>query len=162
MTFESILADIQRVCPSKWSSLIEARPLQDGLSCSFYFFNQLGFKFVLRKKVDPFFEIDPDDVVNPSAITPFYSTTPTGTLRLNMGLSFDYNAFLDAVKNICENRRETATVEKFGCCSSFVECSDALRCLHESEMEYLGCYYVKNLESGKIFYGKNKNIPVAT
>jgi hypothetical protein len=46
-------------------------------------------------------------------------------------------------------------MDLFGCCSSYKECSDNNKCLHISEDEYKGCSYRKNLESGKIFYGKN-------
>lgn len=46
----------------------------------------------------------------------------------------------------------------FGCCSKFIECSDAKRCVHENKIYSMGCKYRANLESGKIFYGKNKNI----
>lgn len=48
-----------------------------------------------------------------------------------------------------------APAEAFGCCSRFRQCSDAGRCLI-SEQEYsAGCSYRKNLESGRVFYGKN-------
>ena len=47
--------------------------------------------------------------------------------------------------------------EPFGCCNSFLQCSDAGHCLFEDDRFYNGCYYRKNLESGKIFYGKNAN-----
>lgn len=48
--------------------------------------------------------------------------------------------------------------ETFACCNSFVQCSDARECLHAKDRNYNGCYYRKNLEAGRIFYGKNRNI----
>lgn len=46
--------------------------------------------------------------------------------------------------------------ESFGCCSLYIECSDAKQCLRDvNNSEYTGCYYRKNLEAGRIFYGKN-------
>ena len=48
--------------------------------------------------------------------------------------------------------------EEFGCCNDFVKCSDAKACLHPHERFYNGCIYRKNLEEGRIFYGKNRNI----
>lgn len=53
--------------------------------------------------------------------------------------------------------RNTVT-ETFACCNSFLQCSDAMKCLHEKDRTYNGCYYRKNLEAGRIFYGKNRNI----
>ena len=53
--------------------------------------------------------------------------------------------------------RNTVT-ETFACCNSFLQCSDAKECLHAKDRNYNGCYYRKNLEAGRIFYGKNRNI----
>lgn len=48
--------------------------------------------------------------------------------------------------------------ESFGCCHRYVECSDALKCLHPDFLTSLACSYKKNLDKGRVFYGKNKNI----
>lgn len=53
---------------------------------------------------------------------------------------------------------EYEPADHFGCCSQYVECSDANRCLHKDFIRSKSCYYKKNLESGRIFYGKNANI----
>ncbi len=45
----------------------------------------------------------------------------------------------------------------FGCCDLCVKCSDAKKCVHPDYFHSLGCYYRRNLEAGRIFYGKNKN-----
>lgn len=47
--------------------------------------------------------------------------------------------------------------DTFACCSHFVECSDARHCLFPRDRFYNGCHYRKNLEVGRIFYGKNRN-----
>ena len=46
----------------------------------------------------------------------------------------------------------------YGCCFRFTECSDAKKCTHPDRIFAIGCMYRKNLEAGRIFYGKNKNI----
>ena len=46
----------------------------------------------------------------------------------------------------------------FGCCSRYIECSDALKCTNPNKRLAKGCQYKTNLENGRIFYGKNKNI----
>lgn len=48
--------------------------------------------------------------------------------------------------------------KSFGCCNLFVDCSDAKKCVHENKLYATACMYRRNLEAGKIFYGKNKNI----
>ena len=46
----------------------------------------------------------------------------------------------------------------FGCCDKFIECSDALKCVHENKLYSTACNYRHRLENGQIFYGKNRNI----
>lgn len=46
----------------------------------------------------------------------------------------------------------------FSCCSRYEACSDAKHCIHPDTVHSKSCIYRKNLENGKIFYGKNKNI----
>lgn len=48
--------------------------------------------------------------------------------------------------------------EPFGCCHNFILCSDALKCIHPDPIFSSGCMYRENLEQGKVFYGKNRNI----
>lgn len=55
----------------------------------------------------------------------------------------------------CFNRQN---VGAFGCCNDHVRCSDAGRCLHAEDKFYLGCMYRRNLEAGRIFYGRNRNV----
>ena len=50
------------------------------------------------------------------------------------------------------------TAESFGCCSKYLECSDNLKCVNNNIRLRLSCIYKNNLENGRIFYGKNKNI----
>lgn len=74
-----------------------------------------------------------------------------------------------------KDSRSGSAQEMIGCCSRFRECSDAGECLikdeeHCKKLPFLreenwprmielsaNCAYRKNLESGKIFYGKNQN-----
>lgn len=49
------------------------------------------------------------------------------------------------------------TEEQFGCCSKYVECSNALQCINNDIRSRLACLYKRNLDKNKIFYGKNKN-----
>ncbi len=53
--------------------------------------------------------------------------------------------------------RNTIT-ETFACCNDYERCSDAGKCLKTEDRFYNGCLYRKNLEAGRIFYGKNKTI----
>lgn len=48
----------------------------------------------------------------------------------------------------------------FGCCSQFIKCSDKGKCVHTNKLYSKGCKYRSNLDAGRIFYGKNKNINI--
>lgn len=41
-----------------------------------------------------------------------------------------------------------------------MECSDNMGCIVPNDKDYSGCGYRKNLEDGRIFYGKNKGIHI--
>ena len=56
------------------------------------------------------------------------------------------------------DNKDTSKAAPFGCCSRFVECSDKKECIHENKLYACACYYKHNLDNGKIFYGKNKNV----
>ena len=55
-------------------------------------------------------------------------------------------------------RNYHSKTKSFGCCSRFIECSDAKRCVHVNKLYATSCAYRRNLEAGNIFYGKNKNV----
>ncbi len=43
----------------------------------------------------------------------------------------------------------------YGCCHLYEECSNAKRCVSKDKMYATGCMYKRNLDAGRIFYGKN-------
>lgn len=57
--------------------------------------------------------------------------------------------------NLQSYRSKTKT---FACCSRFNECSDAKECVHDNKLYSTVCQYRANLEAGRIFYGKNRNV----
>jgi hypothetical protein len=65
---------------------------------------------------------------------------------------------LDNIKSVFERCYLNESVERFGCCSRYEECSDEQKCIHPDIRFAEGCYYKINLENGRIFYGKNCNI----
>ncbi len=46
----------------------------------------------------------------------------------------------------------------FGCCDRYIACSDAKKCIHPNRLYSTACAYRRNLENGRIFYGKNCNV----
>lgn len=81
--------------------------------------------------------------------------------------SFNHVFFAQNDDNIYDYIRENivyclkkyrSNARSFGCCDQFIECSDAKKCVHENKLYATACIYRRNLESGRIFYGKNRNI----
>lgn len=48
--------------------------------------------------------------------------------------------------------------KEFDCCSRYNECSDAKKCIQPNPDLAVHCGYRKILKSGKIYYGKNRNV----
>lgn len=48
--------------------------------------------------------------------------------------------------------------KEWDCCSRYMECSNAKRCVHPDPALALKCGYRKILASGKIYYGENRNV----
>ena len=48
--------------------------------------------------------------------------------------------------------------DMFGCCSDFIKCSDAKKCVHPNKLYSKACWYRIKLEQGRILYGKNRNV----
>lgn len=69
-------------------------------------------------------------------------------------------AFIEYLKEntIYRIRNYSSKESSFGCCSRYEMCSDAKKCVHENKLFACACQYKRNLESGRIFYGKNKNV----
>lgn len=67
------------------------------------------------------------------------------------------SAILQNIKLVFEQCYLEETVEPFGCCSRYVECSDNKSCTHPDKKLAKGCVYKTNLDMGRIFYGKNRN-----
>lgn len=72
--------------------------------------------------------------------------------------TFDLQTFLDWSRSMKPVVFRSLGSDVFGCCNDFERCSDAKSCLHPHEIFYNHCMYRDNLESGHIFYGKNKTV----
>ena len=79
----------------------------------------------------------------------------TGFVRVEYDLIIDFEKLTQLLKNLYEDSKPAQT---FGCCHNFIKCSDALICVHPDPIIAVECMYKTNLEKGKVFYGKNRNV----
>ena len=75
-------------------------------------------------------------------------------------IPLDSNNLIEWVRNVVQYKisNYVTAAPSFGCCSQFQECSDAKKCIHPNRMYSTACSYRSNLEAGRIFYGRNRNI----
>ena len=79
---------------------------------------------------------------------------------IRLRLDYDSPELINYIKENTKYRVKNYSSKErmFGCCSRFVECSDARKCVHENKLFSMACHYRHNLDNGRIFYGKNKNV----
>ena len=99
-----------------------------------------------------------DSLYKPNVLSMNQRESEPDVIRLRFEM--DSPEFIEYVKENTRYRVKYYTSKEatFSCCSRFVECSDAKKCLHPNKLFAQACYYKHNLESGRIFYGKNKNV----
>lgn len=94
-----------------------------------------------------------------AAKIPFTEIKSSNYLRLPLYVFSPLSGYEESIKKIINKIFiNLFCFESFGCCGKYVECSDAKHCIHDDKAFSTACMYRKNLESGRIFYGKNKNI----
>ena len=72
---------------------------------------------------------------------------------------FDPNCLPSDFQKTLVNQLESSySPDSFGCCGSYLQCSNEKHCIHENPYYASGCMYKKNLDAGKIFYGVNRNV----
>ena len=136
-------------------------PGSSGNQCSVFLYDRMfcRLKKLKTKTVISF----PEWLLANDSRFPFQRPEPKGSENaLFFDFVFDQRfesvAFLDWSKLKKKEIFRALGDTSFACCSAFVRCSDARECLHQTDIYYNHCYYRENLEAGRIFYGKNKNI----
>lgn len=67
----------------------------------------------------------------------------------------------DMLKQICTNIYEYCKSNlrgEYDCCHLYEQCSEQMKCVRPDKQRSLLCRYKKKLESGIVFFGKNRNI----
>ena len=156
MDRNSIIQFIQDNCPYK--NGLKINETKAGTHSIFlYGVRAMQLSFVSKCETISF---DTDKVVEPAQYSLTYKElkSPEPNIRYEIHSEFDLILLQSLIENTFHKCRDEASFDSFGCCSSFKECSDAGHCLHTDDPDYWGCQYKRNLEKGRIFYGKNKTI----
>lgn len=127
---------------------------------SVWYGKQLAFRICSRDETHYFGVSDSYAAIAPAEFTPYIATDRKAEGFTNYafpptipGVAF-YRAFLCSVLNQAIDN----IPKDFDCCSRYEVCSDAGRCINPNPDMAAGCGYRKIMKSGRIFYGKNRNI----
>lgn len=84
-------------------------------------------------------------------------STEVKYFRVNIDQTYPVQNYIDLLMAVTK-----ATLDRWpkewDCCSRVEKCSDQKACVHPDKEFSLKCGYRKILNSGRIFYGKNRNI----
>lgn len=79
--------------------------------------------------------------------------------KSNIVFPLNHSELFDYLSKVLDyDLKNFEPADKIGCCGKYNECSNAKRCLYTDLFYARVCQYKKNLESGKIFYGENRNV----
>ena len=78
-------------------------------------------------------------------------------VRIKVNAPEDVLHILDIIAASAQSALDSIPKE-FDCCSRYEACSDAMQCLQPDKQARLGCGYRRILATGRVFYGKNKNV----
>ena len=81
-------------------------------------------------------------------------------VRYDVLVRLDSEALLPYLERLMRYRliRYKSKEPSYGCCHLYEKCSDAKRCISKNKIYATVCAYKRNLDAGKIFYGRNRNI----
>lgn len=136
------------------SENVAVKSTKNGISV--YFYGKLAFSIRINSRSQV---IETDDEAARPYLSQICSAYTSGEkIRFPLCASAEEtDLMIQMISDVYANSRDSVICHRFLCCNDFVRCSDALQCLRLGDPDYVGCYYRKNLELGRIFYGKNRN-----
>lgn len=131
--------------------------ISNGKAMSIFFFGKKALQVTLRKNGALVFDIDNKIVAECPSWVSSIKTKKTTTAFLLTDIN-DFEAFFIFLQQLKFYFFHKLTPDPVGCCHRFLQCSDNRDCIIPHSLTSVACYYRRNLDNGKIFYGKNKNV----
>lgn len=137
-------------CPD---GVMEYAPLKDRKTYSCQYRNSLFFRVSFNAKTNwIYIPLRYDSTMESAGFEPVSKDTYVSKYAIK-----DYSdaLLLSDVLCVILNLEIDRSQKGFGCCSHYVECSDAKRCVQQDKILAMDCAYRINLKHGRIFYGVN-------
>lgn len=111
------------------------------------------FKYTYTKRLELFIKRELINVLNIDSLSTEIKDLKSDKVYLRIYPTSCDNKFFDYLSYlICYSIDNYESCNTFGCCSRYAICSARKECVHSNILYAKGCYYRKNLESGKVFY----------
>lgn len=156
--YQSLLPDLLKVIEKEWMPVEDlSLEKRKGFYAIVYGASVVARIKLDTKKTDPFIELPVETLLGYSG-EEIIQTRRDGMARVPLeGNSVSamklQRAIVAALENVVKQYPK-----KFDCCSRYEACSDAKHCIHPDRRFSADCGYRKILNSGKIYYGNNRNI----
>lgn len=155
--YNDILPRLRSAAEEMGANPSEIKIVHNRGNSSVWYGSLLAFRLKLRKDTR-YIEVPlvSKDVVCGIAPQSSQKEMSGGFWRVKLGTEL-VREHSDALAKVLQNTIDRMPKE-WDCCSRYMECSNAKRCIHPDSSFALGCGYRKILASGRIFYGENRNI----
>ncbi len=105
-------------------------------------------------------KVPPSEAVKERYTKQSGSTDEKALSRCDVFMDLDSADILPYLEDLIRYRlvNYKSTEPTYGCCHLYKDCSDAGKCVSGDKIYATACSYRKNLEAGRVFYGRNRNI----
>ena len=120
--------------------------------------NGLGEEYLSIEEKKSYYSVYFDKLRIHSGKKPYIEMPANGAyIKISLTDLSEISKHIARIKNSLESVIDNIAKD-FDCCHRFEECSDAKVCTNPDKKMALKCGYRKILKSGRIFYGKNRNV----
>ncbi len=154
MLVNKIFNNIKKILTAEGKDIFYVTLKKNKADYTINFFKTAAIKIKSGKKNYFYIKAEPGDLPEEYKLQVLKSMP--GFVRFELNENQDFNE-LSNILGFLYDRSIVAPII-FGCCNSFILCSDAKKCVNKDPILALGCMYRENLEKGRIFYGKNRNV----
>lgn len=155
--YNSILPRLQAAAEAMGANVADIKIKHNKDYSSVWYDSLLAFRLRLRKNTR-YIEVPMDSREAVQGLAPLGAQKEMsgGFWRVKLGIEpvSDHSDVLAVVLQDAINRLP----KEWDCCSRYMECSNARKCVHPDPSFALVCGYRKKLVKGIIFYGENRNI----
>lgn len=155
--YNSILPQLRAAAQEMGANIADIKIIHNQDYSSVWYGSLLAFRLRLRKNTR-YIEVPLDSRGAVQELAPLSAQKEMsgGFWRVSLGAE-SVREHADALVKVLQNAIDRMPKD-WDCCSRYMECSNAKRCVHPDPSIGLKCGYRKILASGRIFYGENRNI----